>query len=515
MADWKDQALRLWQNLGKRQRYGIIGSAVLIFIAIIAWSYWLGSKPDYVPLFTNMEAKDAGEVAAKLKEMKVSFEPQENTNGTAILVSAKDVHRVRLELASQGLPRGNKGFELFDQNKFGVTEFQNKVYLLQALQGELTRTIEGMSEVEKARVHIVMPEDSLYKKNEKPATASIMLKLRTGAQLNQEQIQGIVNLAAHSIQGLKPENITVVDSNARVLNDKSSAQAVNEKVTLTQLEMTKKVQDGLQRDLETLLDQVLGPGKAAARVNVELTFDQHQVDKQTFEPVVDDKGIIRSSQDSSETYNGSAPAPGGVPGTTSNIPGYVTGSNSQSNYEKKEAVRNYEINETKEKVVAAPGAIKRLTVAVLVDANVNKAQQDSLSKAVSSAIGINPTRGDVVTVESISFNTDLLDKQKQEEEALAKERQMMMIAGGVALLLLLVLIIVILRKRQAAKRQQELEQQIMDIPEDALSEIAVGEVKELTPQEKEREDRREAIEKMARTNPGDIAQLIKTWMSEE
>ena len=180
MADWREQYLQLWKKLTKRQRYTIIGAAALLMIAILGWSYWYGSKPDMVPLFTNMEAKDAGEVAAKLKESKIQYEVQESQKGTTILVPSKNVHNARLDLATQGLPRGQKGFEIFDDSKLGVTEFQNKVNYLQALQGELTRTIEQIEAVEKARVHIVLPEDSLYKKNEKPATASIMAQREVG-----------------------------------------------------------------------------------------------------------------------------------------------------------------------------------------------------------------------------------------------------------------------------------------------------------------------------------------------
>jgi len=162
MADWKEQSLRLWQKLGKKERYMILSSAILIVAVVLAWSFWWGGRPDLVPLFTDLEAKDAGEIIAKLKEMKVTNEI--SANGTAIMVQSKDVYRVRLDLAAQGLPRGNKGFEIFEQSKFGATEFQNKVNLVQALQGELARTIEQMPEVEKTRVHIVLSEDSLYKK---------------------------------------------------------------------------------------------------------------------------------------------------------------------------------------------------------------------------------------------------------------------------------------------------------------------------------------------------------------
>lgn len=510
MADWKEQSLRLWQNLGKKERYMILGSAILIFAIILAWSFWWGGRPDLVPLFTEMEAKDAGEVREKLKEMKIYHEI--GGNGNAILVPAKDVYRIRLDLASQGLPRGNKGFEIFEQSKFGATEFQNKVNLVQALQGELARTIEQLSEVEKARVHIVLAEDSLYKKNEKPATASIMLKLRTGTQISKEQVKGIVNLVAHSIQGLKPENITVVDQFARVLNEESESNGgAGANVTLTQIEMTKKVQDGLQKDVQSLLEQVLGPNKAAARVNVELNFDQRVVDRQTFEPVVDDKGIVRSSQEMNENFKGSAPnTPGGVPGTASNVPGYVTANTSQSNYEKKEVIRNYEVNETKEKVVATPGSIKRVTVAVLVDASVNKAQQDSILKTVNSAIGINNARGDTVSVESITFNTEAADKQRREElEAESQEKQALWLKIAVAVLAVLG-VLYFIRMRVARKRDEEAEVEIA-----AAIEPLPTNAPEMTAQETQLSEQRKELEKLVKAKPEEVAQLIKVWLSEE
>ena len=513
MADLKEQSLRLGRNIGKKERYIIIGSALLVFAIILIGSWWWGGRPDSVPLFTGLDAKDAGEVAAKLKEAKIPYEI--GSNGTAIMVSSKDVYKIRLDLASQGLPRGNKGFEIFDQNKFGTTEFQNKIYYLQAIQGELTKTIEQMTEVEKARVHIVLPEDSLYKKNEKPATASIMLKLRPSSQLNPGQVKGIVNLVSHSVQGLKAENITIVDDNAHVLNDPTDGDN-SSGISLSQLEITKKVQDDLQKNLQSLLEQVLGPGKVATRVNVELNFDQHSIDKNTFEPINDDKGIIRSSQDVSEAYKGTSGQPGGVPGTTTNIPGYVAaGNNNQSNYEKKEAVRNYEINESKEKTIAAPGSIKRLTVSVLVDGTITNVQQDSIVKAVASATGLNPLRGDVISVESIPFSTELADKKKQDEADLAAEqRNAMLIKGALALLALGALFFayrVIARRRQA---EQDLESIAMGSPVDEIIEDEIPK-SELTAQELARQKERETIENLAKSQPEDVAQLLKTWLSDE
>ena len=528
MADWKEQYLQLWNKISKRQRYTILGVAALLMISILGWSYWYGSKPDMVPLFTNMEAKDAGEVAAKLKEAKIKYEVQETQKGTTILVPSQNVHNARLDMATQGLPRGSKGFEIFDDSKLGVTEFQNKVNYLQALQGELTRTIEKIESVESARVHIVLPEDSLYKKNEKPATASIMLKLKPSAQLTKKEVKGIVNLTARSVQGLLPENITIVDDTGKILNDpdENEDKGVGN-TTLTQLDMTKKVQDRMQKDVQSLLDQALGEGKAFVRVNVQLDFDQRQTDKQTFTPVVDDSGIIRSSQDLSEEYNGTSSNPaGGVAGATSNIPGYVASNNSNAQYAKKESTKNYEINEEKQKIVASPGSIKRLTIAVLVNDDVTRTQQDSINRAVSSAVGLDGARGDTISVEPLPLSTELVDKKAKEEQAQKdKDQRTFYMQVGALLLVLLAIGAGVFYYRRKTRLAREAEEEAVyqaqleaDRREaERAAAIAAGEVKEdeLTEEEQERLSERQALEELIRNKPEEVAQLVKTWLADE
>ncbi|TYZ23480.1 flagellar basal-body MS-ring/collar protein FliF [Selenomonas ruminis] len=528
MGDWKERYKNLWTRFSKRQRYIMLGSALAILVAIIGLSAWYGNKPDMVPLFTNMEAKDAGEVAAKLKESKINYEVQETKQGTTILVPSKNVHDARLDLASQGLPRGNKGFEIFDDSKLGVTEFQNKVNFLQALQGELTRTIEQIEAVEKARVHIVLPEDSLYKKNEKPATASIMLRLKPQAELSKKEIKGIVNLAANSIQGLKPENITIVDDTGKILNDpdENEENSVGAK-TMTQLDMTKKVQDNIQKSIQTLLDQSLGEGRAFARVNVELDFDDRTTDKQTFTPVVDDSGIIRSQQDVSESYNGTSTQPGGAAGVQSNVPGYVAqNGNSNAEYSKKESTKNYEINEEKSKVVAAPGSIRRLNVAVLVNDDVNATQQDSIMRTVSSAAGINQDRGDTISVEPLPFSTELRDRRAAEEQA-AKDREDRIFYMQIAAALLVLALIVGAIMMRRRKKQQELaaleEQRRLEEEEKArlaaerAERVDAGEVgeEELTEEEQRHLTEKQTLQQLIDQKPAEVAMLIKTWLSEE
>ena len=541
MAEWKERYLQLWNKTTKRQRYMILGGVVLLFALILGSSYFYGSKPDLVPLFTNMEAKDAGEVAAKLKESKIQYEVQETKQGVTILVPSKDVHGARLDLATQGLPRGNKGFEIFDDSKLGVTEFQNKVNYLQALQGELTRTIEQIAAVDKVRVHIVLPEDSLYKKNEKPATASIMLKLRPDKKLSKKEIKGIVNLTAHSIQGLTPENITIVDDTGKILNDPDEDDEKNvSNQTISQLEMTRKVKERMQKDVQSLLDQALGEGRAFVRVNVELDFDQRQTDRQIFTPVVDESGIIRSQQDMSESYNGTSNNPGGPAGVQSSIPGYVAqAETANAQYEKKESTKNYEINEEKSKIIASPGSIRRVNIAVLVNDDITRAQQDSILRSVSSAVGINAERGDTVSVEPLPFSTELADRRAAEEAA-ERARQdrnfYMSVAAGVLLLALIIGAVLLRRRRLRLEREayEEEQRQLALAEQERLEEerrmeqeraelIAAGQVPEqlvdeepqLTEDELRTLSEREAIEKLINEKPAEVAMLVKTWLSED
>ena len=429
LENWRERLRELWNRYDKKRKYAFIGGLIALILAFIGISFWYGSKPDYVPLYTNLETKDAGDVVNNLKEAGIPYELVEDKKGATILVPATQVHDLRLELASAGLPRGNKGFELFDDSKLGVTEFQNKINYLQALQGELTRTIEHLGSVEKARVHIVLPEDSLYKKNEKPATASILLMLKPGTELTKPEVKGIVNLVSHSVQGLLPENITIVDEQGNILNKNEDDELEKEQRmnlrTLNQIEMTKKVRDHIQQNVQTMLDKTLGVGNAFVRVSVELDFDDRKIDRQTFTPVVDDSGIIRSQQDISESYSGESNTPGGGAGIQGNIPGYVAEeSNANAEYERKESTRNYEINEENQKIIASPGSIRRLTVAVLVTDEITELQQEGLLRAVSSAAGINEERGDTISVEPMPFNTDLEDQRAEaaRQEQLRKDR---------------------------------------------------------------------------------------------
>ena len=561
MANWRERLRELWNRYQNRRKYIIIGAILILLLAFAGISFWYGSKPEYVPLYTNLETKDAGDVVNSLKEAGVPYELLEDKKGATILVPVTQVHDLRLELASAGLPRGNKGFELFDDSKLGVTEFQNKVNYLQALQGELTRTIEHLGSVDKARVHIVLPEDSLYKKNEKPATASILLMLKPETKLTTPEVKGIVNLVSHSVQGLAPENITIVDEQGNILNksddDGIEQQNAQNLRTLNQIEMTKKVRDHIQQNIQTMLDKTLGEGNAFVRVSVELDFDDRKIDRQTFTPVVDESGIIRSQQDISESYNGESNVPGGPAGVQSNIPGYVAEDRTaNAEYERKESTKNYEINEENQKIIASPGSIRRLTVAVLVNDTITELQQEGLLRAVSSAAGINEERGDTISVEPMPFNTDLLD-QKAEEARLEQLRKDRILYTEIAAMILLAALLLggflMYRWKKRKERQAEIEAKLeaerlekeeqRRIEEEqrraeeeqrlaeeraaqaeaqAQAEQRAKDIEEenipldnLTEEEKQQLKEKQAILKLIDEKPAEVAMLVKLWLTED
>lgn len=539
MEAWKERIQELWNRYDKKQRYIFIGVLVAIILGIIGISFWYGSKPDYVPLYTNLETKDAGDVVETLQEAGVQYQITETKRGTTVYVPATQVHDVRLSLATQGLPRGNKGFELFDDSKLGVTEFQNRINYLQAIQGELTRTIEQIDIVQKARVHIVLPEDSLYKKNEKPATASIMLMLKPDEHLDSAEVKGIVNLVSHSVQGLTPENVTLVDEAGNILNEQDDEATLRDQrknlQTLTQIEMTRKVRDSIQQNIQTMLDNTLGDGNAFVRVSVELDFDARSLDKQTFTPVVDESGIIRSQQDISESYNGQSNTPGGPAGVQGNIPGYVAEDrNANAEYERKESTRNYEVNEENQKVVSSPGSIRRLTVAVLVNDTVTELQQESLLRVVSSAAGINLERGDTVSVEPLPFNMEKRERQLAEDRAEKERRDRILYMEIGALILLAALIagglIMYRRKKQQEReafeeaqrieeerRRAEEEERRRIEEEERARAIEADRVPEdsLTEDERRKIEEKRTVLQLIEQKPADMAMLVKQWLSED
>jgi flagellar M-ring protein FliF len=419
------------QTGSNRIVYGAIVLALVVALAVFVAFRFRG--PDYAVLFSNLPPDEANAVVQKLDAEKVPHKLADG--GTTILVPHESVYEKRVELAGQGVVKsgGGTGYELFDRTNLGMTDFQEKVAKTRANEGELQRTISGLTPVQSARVHIASPQASLYSSTQQPTTASVAIQTKTGMQLSAQEVRGITQLVAGAVEGLKPENVTIVDQNGTVLRpsaledagtlgDASSAL----KLTQDQLHAKEKFESDLQQSLQGLLDTTIGSHRSAVRVASLMDFDASSTETKTFAP----QGSILSEKTKRESLTGNGAVPrgaSGVPGTSTNvIPTYQGTQNQQGNtkYTGSEATRNYQVGEQTSKHVNAPGKVTRLSVAVLVNVPapaslpagtaaapayvVAAADVQKIRNAISAAAGIDPARGDQISVEAIPFAPEAL-----------------------------------------------------------------------------------------------------------
>jgi len=491
--------------------------------AVYLWAASYSGNSRYELLFSGLDARDASEVTQKLGELKVPY--RLSAGGSVIMVPAASVHTARLSLAGDGLPRGGVvGFELLDKSSLGATDFDRRMSYLRALSGELVRTIREIDGVEDARVHVAIPENTYFASKARPVTAAVFLKMSPRCELSRAQVKGIVHLVSRSVEGLLPEDVAVVDLYGRLLSGDGGSQAMGSGQPVAGVGPEETFQSELEKGLQSLLERVLGQGNVVTRVRAELDLDQKTVDKTLYQPASD--GILRSFQELEETFKGEGTAASGVPGTTSNIPQYqLPGQQGSSEWHKRDATRNYEVSEIKERTVIAPGAVKRLSVAVVVNKVLDEASRQAIEKIVEAAIGFDSDRRDNVTVTGIAFDTSLLDAVKKQMEAPAKPAQgqyprtlVIAAAGVAALALLLLLLFLLARRKKRAPGQQALNhaQAIMAAAQAATDRDSIETLPPLVDPEQEKKRRlKEAVEKAARQSPESAAQLIRAWLLED
>jgi flagellar M-ring protein FliF len=401
----------------------LIGSVVSALVIILMWAI----KPEYSYLFTNLPQEDAGVIITQLKEKKIPY--QIEAGGTSILVPKENIHELRLELASRGLPQGSGiGFEIFDNAKIGMTEFVQNVNYQRALQGELSRTINRFEEVESSRVHIVSAPKSLFVEDQEPSTASVVVKLKRGRSLNKNQIQSIVHLVSSSVPRLESKRVTVVDNYGNLLAGSENDSEIDT-VSTEHLGLQHKMESDLEKRIRTMLDSVLGSNKAIVRVSCDLDFLKEEQTEETYLP---DNKVVRSEQVMSETSGGSDMIPIGVPGLASNIYPQAKsefGSGGKKSFLRQDKVMNYEIGKVIKRKILPIGGLLKMSIAVVVDgtyeSNTDKdgntthkyvprteEELKKLENLVKRAANFDPQRGDQVEVANIPFETDMLDDLK-------------------------------------------------------------------------------------------------------
>jgi len=510
MADFAEEI----KNLPMKKVFALLLVIVLVVTAGILLVTW-SQKADFQLLYSNLSEEDSGAIVQKLNELKIPY----STTGGGVMVPADKVYEVRLQLASQGLPQGGGvGFELFDKTSFTMTDFVQKLNYRRALQGELARTIRSLAEVEQCRVHLAVPEKSLFMQKEERPKASVLLKLRAGRKLSPGQVQGIVHLLSSSVEGLDPKDVSVVNNSGEMLtaivDDTFGASG-------GQIEYQRNFEKDLETRVISMLEPVVGKGKVKTRVAASLDFTKVEKTEEKYDP---DSQVARSEQRNAE--KSSSGTSGGVPGVASNLPGRqqtVTQAGSTSSSEKKNETINYEISKTISRITGALGGIKRLSVVVLVDGTYAAPQGSTEKKysprtedevrqfedMVKKAIGFTTERGDEVKVVNMPFEVVALEETV--ETAAPSPVMPLVMTGakyliplvGVVLLFLFVIRPLMKTLTEASPRPQ------MMLPQQAMAEQQKGAI--AAP---ERASQDQLVD-WAKKNPKEAANLIKGWIEEK
>lgn len=436
-------------------------STIAAAVLITSYVGYRSSETTWATLFANLDREDGAAVVAKLKEMKIPYRVE--GDGSTIEVPQANVRELRLELAGAGLPRGGGvGFESFDKLRLGATEFEQRVLYRRSLEGELSRTIDTIAAVQSSRVHLVLPERSVFVGRAEPASASIVLKLRPGRALGASEVNGVVHLVASSVAQLTPDHVAVVTTDGTVLhkprrtgeNGMGGDDADEASSSARALEAT------LEERARSMIEKVVGPGHVDVRVSAEL--DRSRVER--VEDRYDPKNVLRSEQSSVEraAVDNSAT---GVPGAESNLPdGSAKPAAPDGGVATREShTRNFEVDHITEKRVLIGGTLRRLTVAVVVDGRGkdgarSKEDVDRLTALVRSAVGADDKRGDVVTVESVPFlEAEVVAAPPTHPLVPEAYRRYVPYAGaGAGAFVLLSFVILVARSRRRAKKAKAL-----------------------------------------------------------
>lgn len=432
--------LALWNRLRANPKIPLLIAASAAIAIVVALTLWAKS-PDYRVLYSNLNDRDGGTIVTQLTQMNIPYRFTEN--GSALMIPAEKVHETRLRLAQQGLPKGGAvGFELLDQEKFGISQFSEQINYQRALEGELSRTIESLGPVQNARVHLALPKPSLFVREQKNPSASVTLTLQPGRTLDDGQINAVVYMVSSSVAGLPPGNVTVVDQAGRLL---TQSDGTGRDLNAAQLKYANEVENRYQRRIEAILAPIVGSANVRAQVTAQIDFSTREQTDEQYQPNQQpDKSAIRSRQLNQSEQNGGQPI-GGVPGALSNQPSAAptapietpkttaagntntpaTANNANNSTRtgasgnvaqnsRRDETTNYEVDRTIRHTQHKAGAVERLSVAVVLNTlgtdkdgkplPMSKEQLAQVESLVREAMGYSSSRGDTLNVVNTQFN---------------------------------------------------------------------------------------------------------------
>lgn len=492
-------------------RFMIVVSTILVIggtVLIYSWARHM----NYGVLYANLPPEDVGAIVDELEQMKISY--RLSGGGSTVSIEESKVGEARVRLASSGLPTGGAmGYEIFDKSTMGMTEFVQKLNYRRALEGELTRTITGLSEVASARVHIVIPEQKLFVEDEIAPTASVVVKLRAGARLDKRKVNGIQSLVAAGVEGLRPENVTLLDYGGNLLSPSVGADQVAA-LSARQLDLQKNVEAHLQGKAQSLLDGVIGPGRSIVRVNAKLNFEQVEQTIEEYDP--DNLAIVSQERNEETTTDNSNTVEGGTAG---------------SQIRKDNSITNYEVNKTVQRIVSETGNLEKLTLSVIVDGKYEPAAKGGgepvftprsaeeiaqLSSAVKNAVGFDDTRHDNFDMVSVQFDREYFKDEQAELDRLEQRNFLMDL--GIKALKILGLVAAFLILRKVWKRVVAAVKAWVP-PPSATRKLAPRPVIEEEPGEPIVPDKRkpkltDQMSQVAKERPEEIAKVIRTMMIE-
>jgi flagellar M-ring protein FliF len=512
---------KFWGTLTSTQKFitAVFISTSIVLLVVVSIFV---TRPKMTVLFSGLQGEDSGAIVAKLQEKKVAYE----IDGTSIKIPDDKVAETRMDLASQGLPQGGTiGFEIFDKgSNFGMTEFSQKLNYQRALQGELSRTIDCIGSIVQSRVHLAIPEEGAFANDKKQPTASVILKMRPGAQLNGDQVAGIVHLVSAAVEGMDPNRVTVVDTKGNMLSQGTDdSTGLDPRMTSSQLQLKRAYENEVEQSVQSMLERVLGPNKAIVRVCAKVNFDRTETNSETYQPATGNNGVIASEEKTEETYSGSGSGGSGGPGGVGGVVGVAsntrpgrapaaskTASKSGNGYSRIQSNSKYEVSKTTSHVVTAPGKVENISVAVMVDGKVDRTKVTSIQNVVSTAAGINTDRGDKVTVESMTFDDTVAKQEDKDMQAVASKTSYMSI-GKTALGVIMLLGFLFFLKGLAKQLKVPIREEDMAAP--TLTEVAASPASLVQGYDSTRSGVEPSVGSSA-SPPEEVAATLRKWMSE-
>jgi flagellar M-ring protein FliF len=510
-------ALGFWNGLAPPGRRLIIGALVIFAIGLVLlWR--ISGQTSYATLASDMSAEEAKAVTDGLDAAGIPYELEDG--GTAVAVPEDQADEARIELAGQNLLDGatGVGYEIFDRNDLGATDFTQRVNLIRATEGELSRVIAQLDPVQSATVKVAMPEDRLFTDEQQPTTASVLIAMRAGSTLDPAQVKGITQLVATAVPGLEPAKITVSDQNGNLLEGAGGDVASAATGAQTRLALEGEYERSTQARLDAMLAQIFGPNKAVTQVDAVLDLDRIETERETF----GQDATPLEQEESTEELDSEGGGAGAPAGAAANVPGATfpatAGGGGETTYNKDtNKVRNG-VDHERQSIATTPGTVTSQSISVQVSDEIPPEQVAAIENAVTAAVGFEEGR-DQINVQSVPFAEDGIAGAEEVEAAPAGLPFTLWDALKAAALALGVLLLVLVARKALRRRQSALERALPELLERGpvpLAELAPEPERELARIEgKSKTDVERQMEDLAARQPADVAQLLRGWLLEK